>query len=482
MLSSSLHRQQERLFKRFGDPAQESGRIGSVNQAVIVGEREWQNQPRLELASIFFHDPLRLHARPRKSEDRDLGMIHDGRKTHAANAPEIGDGERAPFHIGGRQFFLACFLRELRQLDRQFDNVFLVDVANHRNQQAAVSIGGHADVDVLLVDDFFFVEVDAGVELRKNFQCRGADFQRDRGDGHFAAGFFGLRSKAGAQLFEFGNVGAVVLRDVRNRVPGFGQMLGGLAANSAHRDALDLAPLGEVGQLRLSKMSGARRGLGRGRSRGEQGLGVSLDVVFADASARACAFHFVNVNADFAGKSSHVGRGRNRLAIFGARNFAQLYGHGEYRCDRLRLIRRQRLFFRFAFGANGGLKREAGSVLPGNVFDGSVADALRFGLRGGSAFEREDYLSNFDLLAFFYFDFFNDAADRRRHFDHSLVGLEFHHRLAFGNFGAGRDHQANQIALGDVFSEFGEFEFAGAGGDLNRRRRAGHYWRRQRRR
>ena len=68
MCFSSLHRQQERLFKRFGNPAQEAGRVGAVNQAVIVRERERQNQARLELAV----DPLRFHARARKAEDRHL--------------------------------------------------------------------------------------------------------------------------------------------------------------------------------------------------------------------------------------------------------------------------------------------------------------------------------------------------------------------------------------------------------------------------
>ncbi len=122
----------------------------------------------------------------------------------------------------------------------------------------AIRIGGHADADVLLVDDLFFLNVNAGIELRKNFERRGADFQRDGGHCHFAAGFFGLRSKPGAQLFEFGDVGAVVLGDMRNRVPGFRQMLGSFAANSAHGYAFDFAPLGEIRKLRLGKVTRAR--------------------------------------------------------------------------------------------------------------------------------------------------------------------------------------------------------------------------------
>src|SRR2546423_7659441 len=54
-----LHRQQERLLKRLGDPAQEARRIGAVNQPMIVGKRERQNQPRLEPSA----DPFPLRTR-----------------------------------------------------------------------------------------------------------------------------------------------------------------------------------------------------------------------------------------------------------------------------------------------------------------------------------------------------------------------------------------------------------------------------------
>ena len=51
---------------------------------------------------------------------------------------------------------------------------------------------------------------------------------------------------------------------------------------------------------------------------------MQLDVVFADASAGAGALHFMNVDADFAGKTANMRSRRNRFAMFGARNFAQL--------------------------------------------------------------------------------------------------------------------------------------------------------------
>src|SRR5207248_1499035 len=99
--------------------------------------------------------------------------------------------------------------------------------------------------------------IDGGVELWEDFQGSGADFQGDSGDRHFAAGLFGFGSEARAQLFEFSNVGAIMLRDMRNRIPGFGQMLGRLAANAAHRDMFNLSPFGKIGKFGRDKMPGA---------------------------------------------------------------------------------------------------------------------------------------------------------------------------------------------------------------------------------
>ena len=118
-----------------------------------------------------------------------------------------------------RDFFLAGLQGKLRQLDREFDNIFFIHVADDGDEQAAIRVGGDADIDVLLIDDFFLLHVDGGVELGEDFEGGGADFEGDGGDGHFAAGLFGLGSEAGAQLFEFGDIGAVVLGDVRNGVP-----------------------------------------------------------------------------------------------------------------------------------------------------------------------------------------------------------------------------------------------------------------------
>src|SRR6266481_3038296 len=81
----SLNGEQERLFEGFRDPAQETRGVGAIDQPVIVRERERQNQARFE----FVVDPLGLHPGTRESENRNFGMIHDGRKSGATDSAEI---------------------------------------------------------------------------------------------------------------------------------------------------------------------------------------------------------------------------------------------------------------------------------------------------------------------------------------------------------------------------------------------------------
>ena len=53
----------------------------------------------------------------------------------------------------------------------------------------------------------------------------------------------------------------------------------------------------------------------------------------------------------------------------------------------LRLIRRQRLFFGFALGANRSLKSQPRAVLPGDVLHRPARRTNRLGLRGRRALQ-----------------------------------------------------------------------------------------------
>src|SRR6266446_1927008 len=98
----SLHRQKKRLLECFRDPAQEAGGVRAVDEAMVVGERERQNEPRLE----FSIDPFRLGARTRESKNRHFRVVDDGRKAYATDPAQIGDGEGAAFHLCRRDLLL----------------------------------------------------------------------------------------------------------------------------------------------------------------------------------------------------------------------------------------------------------------------------------------------------------------------------------------------------------------------------------------
>ena len=96
-------------------------------------------------------------------------MIDDRRKARAANAAEIRNRERAAFHLRGCQFAVARFFRKLCHLRCQLDDVFLVDIANYRHKQSAIGVDCDPNVDVPLVNNFFFPHINRCIELRKDF-------------------------------------------------------------------------------------------------------------------------------------------------------------------------------------------------------------------------------------------------------------------------------------------------------------------------
>src|SRR5207244_1119877 len=126
------------------------------------------------------------------------------------------------------------------------------------------------------------------------------------------------------------------------------------------------------------------------------------------------------------------------------------------------LIDWKRLLFGLALGFYRRLKCQAGAMLAGNVFDGSVLH--RLGLQCDATFERKDDLSDFDLLALLYSNFLHYSAHARWNLHHSLVGFEFHDWLAFGNLSAGRNHQADEVGGFDVLAKFRKLELRRSGG------------------
>ena len=104
-----------------------------------------------------------------------------------------------------------------------------------------------------------------------------------------------------------------MLGDVRDRVPGVAEVLRRLAADVAHRLALDLAPLGEVGQ-RLAAHAVSDAGAACGAEPVITPFDVRLQVLDADAAALAAAGHLADVDAELARHAPHRRRRRRAPA------------------------------------------------------------------------------------------------------------------------------------------------------------------------
>src|SRR5262249_18768607 len=84
-------------------------------------------------------------------------------------------------------------------------------------------------------------------------------------------------------------------------------------------------------------------------------------------------------------------------------------------------------------------------------------------LGAAAVVDRKNDLPNFDFFALLDQDIFDSAGYRRWNFDDCFVGFKLHDRLALGDTGAGRYHEAHQVSLVDVFAKFGELEFSQRG-------------------
>ena len=282
----------------------------------------------------------------------DFRRVDDRRERRAADAAKIRDAEAAALHLLERQLPVACFLGQLRQLHGELHDVLGVGVADDRHEQPAIGVHGDADVDVLLLDDFFRRHVDRDVELREGLQRRRDHLHGDRGDRQIAAGGLHLLRVVLAKLFERRDVGQIVLRHMWNGRPRGRQVLGRLAPYAAHRQPFDLAPSAEVGQrLRAGRA---------GRRRADEAIDVRFHIFGRNAAAASSAGHVVDVDAKLARHAAYGRRRRRRRQLglgrrFGGRTAAaadidHLLGPGRAASRARRrgagVIRRLRLFGR----------------------------------------------------------------------------------------------------------------------------------------
>ena len=202
--------------------------------------------------------------------------------------------EAAALHLVERELAGARLLGELAELGGELEHALLVDVADDRHQQAAIGVDGDADVEVLLEDQRLAGHVDRRVDLRERLERRGRDLERHRRHRQLA---LRLRLEALAELLaqrlEIGDVGLVVLRDVRHAGstswPCARPSCGGwrASAGARSRPTCEKSGSGAAGSAAAAA-----------RLRGDDLLAVGEDVVGRDAAAGAGAAHRVDVEAE----------------------------------------------------------------------------------------------------------------------------------------------------------------------------------------
>ena len=269
--------------------------------------------------------PLGLDAGSRDAEDRHLRPVDDRRKAATADATEVGDREGSALHFIRSQPFRARAVGEVIERYRNLSQILRVGIADDRYQKTTLGVHSDPDVDRVAEDHFLPCHVDRGVEHRVRLEGGGNNLDQQCGHRKLAAGGrypFLVRLP---ELLEVGDIGDLVVGDMRNREPGPGKVLCRQLADFGHRLPVDRSETLEIRQL-----EGQRRASGRGASR-EPPVGLSLDVVNRDAAAMSAAGNSREIYSDLACETTHgwgsgdgwadPSPGRIRNSEFGIRNF-----------------------------------------------------------------------------------------------------------------------------------------------------------------
>ena len=139
-----------RIFRMSASTSPSQGREargkGTVDHAVVVGERERKHEARNELTIA----PHGFHPSAREAEDADLGGVDDRREGRSADAAEARDRERRTLDIGRTQLSRASSVSELGQLACDLEDPLLIDVTNHWYDQAVRGVDGDAEMRITL--------------------------------------------------------------------------------------------------------------------------------------------------------------------------------------------------------------------------------------------------------------------------------------------------------------------------------------------
>ena len=182
-------------------------------------------------------------------ENSNLRDVDDGREVGAADAAQVADRERPALHVLERELAAPWPCRPAAAAPPRSARCSCWSTSRMTGTSSPYSVSTATPMWTyfLSTTSSLATSIDA-LNCGNTFSADAITLSGNRRDRQLPAGGFDPLRVLLPQPLEFRDVGLVALRDVRHRSPGAGHPLGRLAANGAHRLALDLAPLREVRQ------------------------------------------------------------------------------------------------------------------------------------------------------------------------------------------------------------------------------------------
>src|SRR5712664_2926253 len=447
------------VFERFLHLVQELVGDRAVHHAMVVAERHVAH--RADGDRVV--DDYRALLDGAETKDTHVGLADDRQAEQAAKDARVGNRERAFLHFLGLQLFRTRALREVVHVALDAENVFLVGVFHHRDEQAPVERHGDADVDLLVQDHIGAVE--RGVQRREGAQPRDRGLHEERHErqlGLVALFEFvlGLRAQGG----HLGHVDFVDRVHVRGHTLRRHHVLGDALPHGAHRLHFVIAEVHLFARhgrferyVRLSAgdpRSGCRwwwRGPRR-RCRSRSGVSRSgssrdhrFDILLADSPARAGTLHTGKVDAVLLGHASYQRRTVNPLARGTRRNRTSRNRRGNR--SRSRGPRRCR-----SHGGRGFCRSRSGR------------SRFHWGRRRGCGARRINHANdrlNRHGLAFADLDLLQHARGRRWNFRVHLVSGNLKQRLVTLHLVAGLFQPLGDRAFENAFPHLGHYDVNG---------------------
>src|ERR1043165_8580010 len=157
--------------------------------------------------SVRCFDHGRLFLDRSYSHDRYLRLVNDGCSHYVAERSDVGDRVSASLDLVRRKLIVPCSVSKVVHLPGEPGEVEHICILDHRHDQvAAWKSGGHADVDVLSLDDLASVE--GNVDHREILDRFYQRFDEDRCEGElFAFAFFKASFHFIPPLYNVGHIG-----------------------------------------------------------------------------------------------------------------------------------------------------------------------------------------------------------------------------------------------------------------------------------